>query len=607
MRSPITPIILLAIVYSSGQKINPKSLLRVDVAVEEQTFFKSYIGILTAEPVSEEYAKVLAKLTHPGPLELTDIQKSEDPKRCLTCRLVFNTLIKMVIAMRVPKLTVEAVGRTLCRLEGYPINVCEGIAKIYVHSFYYLVQQKPTLTADDFCRQLLADIGCSDKKKPVPIRKQIKISPKPLKSSNPKRSVSFYRVLHIGDIHMDQAYVVGAKGDCGSMACCRYVDPFRVVSNRWGDYGHCDQPAHAFQRSLEQMAEKHPNIDWIYLTGNIMHHHLWASNQEEVVRDMRKAAVVVRARRAFANVSAILALGNYDSHAAGLFAPFEVDKFGNRYLYKELKDQLVTKLYKKAGIKFNSSHEGYYTVRPVEGLKVIVLNNNVASIYNWWLLLSKFENFYTKQLQWLHDELLESETNQEQVHILAHLPAGSKILLKDWSIQYGKIVERFANTITGQFNGNTHLDEFKVFFDRASTPINVAWNAGSLAAYSGVNPNYRIYWVGKQGFEINEHETYYHDLRQTNADFRKGPQWKLEYRMKSYYSLRDLTPKSLGALIQNMATNTTLQNNFRRLSARSARPLIDEPCDRDCLRERICGLVLMSSGDDSKCGSILTL
>lgn len=119
--------------------------------------------------------------------------------------------------------------------------------------------------------------------------------------------------------------------------------------------------------------------------------------------------------------------------------------------------------------------------------------------------------FYARQLQWLHDTLLNAERNGEKVHILAHMPAATGGMFKVYAREYQRIVERFWNTISAQFNGHTHRDTFNVFYARSSPrdAVNVAWNGGSATSYSNVNPNYRLYSV--------ETETYVSDILLTRV------------------------------------------------------------------------------------------
>lgn len=143
---------------------------------------------------------------------------------------------------------------------------------------------------------------------------------------------------------------------------------------------------------------------------------------------------------------------------------------------------------------------GYYTTLIRPGLRVIGMNNNDGYTFNWWLMYDA--SYATKQLQWLHDTLLAAETNQEHVHILAHIPSGNGDCFRTWSREYNRIVNRFYKTISGQFNGHTHRDQFAIYYahDKPEYAINVAWNGGSATPYSHVNANYRLYQVESKSY-----------------------------------------------------------------------------------------------------------
>lgn len=88
------------------------------------------------------------------------------------------------------------------------------------------------------------------------------------------------------------------------------------------------------------------------------------------------------------------------------------------------------------------------------------------------------------ELQWFIYELQSAEFNGEKVHvigelvrflflwrgieldwILGHIPPGHSDCIKIWSRNYYAIINRFESTITAQFFGHTHFDEFEIFFD----------------------------------------------------------------------------------------------------------------------------------------------
>ena len=61
-----------------------------------------------------------------------------------------------------------------------------------------------------------------------------------------------------------------------------------------------------------------------------------------------------------------------------------------------------------------------------------------------------------------------------------------------WSHQFARVTARFSNTLTAQFYGHTHYDEFSILRNH-STPLAVAYVAPSLTPHDGLNPAYRLY------------------------------------------------------------------------------------------------------------------
>lgn len=142
---------------------------------------------------------------------------------------------------------------------------------------------------------------------------------------------------------------------------------------------------------------------------------------------------------------------------------------------------------------------GYYTTLMRPGLRLIALNNNVCFVYNWWIFYSVTS--IRRQFQWMQDVLLAAEVAGEKVHILAHIPSGDDGYHQPCSREFRRIVERFNETIVAQFNGHTETFGFNIFYkENKDTPINVAWNGGSVATFSNVNRNYIVYTLDPVSF-----------------------------------------------------------------------------------------------------------
>lgn len=196
---------------------------------------------------------------------------------------------------------------------------------------------------------------------------------------------------------------------------------------------------------------------------------------------------------------------------------------------------------------------------------------NYCNNQNWWLLLNSTDP--ADELLWLINELQSSELVNEKVLIIGHIPPGSNDCLQVWSSNYYRIVNRYESTITAQFFGHTHQDEFQLFYEEeepqfnvhgqlvaenpfakareaaekefelsvqkmvnvsnVSTkddekdeykifesyrPTSVAYIGPSATTFGGVNPGYRIYTIDAKTFQVIDHETYYANLTAANLD-----------------------------------------------------------------------------------------
>lgn len=59
------------------------------------------------------------------------------------------------------------------------------------------------------------------------------------------------------------------------------------------------------------------------------------------------------------------------------------------------------------------------------------------------------------------------------------------------------LIIRYESTITAQFFGHTHYDEFQVFYDTQDLrrALSIAYVGPSVTPYYDLNPGYRIYYV----------------------------------------------------------------------------------------------------------------
>ncbi|KAB7497963.1 Sphingomyelin phosphodiesterase [Armadillidium nasatum] len=376
-------------------------------------------------------------------------------------------------------------------------RVCYGIINLMADELIYVVQNV-VMTPDEVCGFVIGSV-CGDPYNPYhDWRVTFPPVPKP-----PIQTVFGYKaeqttlkVLHLSDTHFDPEYYEGSNAECGEPLCCRISSgrPKRKqdAAGYWGDYRKCDTPQRTIYSMFENIAYVHPDIDYIIWTGDLPPHDVWNQTKEGNSRVLRET--VNQLITFFPNTPIFPALGNHESAPVNSFPPSYVpEEFGVDWLYKELHSQWLRWLPQETANTILKG--GFYSVLVRPKFRIISINTNFCNNKNWWLLVNSTDP--AQELQWLIYELQGAELKGEKVHIIGHIPPGHNDCLKVWSSNYYAIINRFETTISAQFFGHTHYDEFELFYDeyRSRRAINVAYIGPSVTSYYGLNPGYRIYTV----------------------------------------------------------------------------------------------------------------
>ena len=262
---------------------------------------------------------------------------------------------------------------------------------------------------------------------------------------------------------------------CRVPMCCwetsGVLDRGEDMEGYWGDFRKCDTPLRTIEAMYRHIASTHPTIDMIYWTGDLPAHDIWNQTKEG-----NKEVVRVTARQFeqfFPGVPVYPALGNHESVPVDSFPPPSVsaEEASMAWLYSTLAEEWGQWL--GEAHSWSITHGAYYSLNVAPGLRVISLNMNYCMNKNIWLLLDSTDP--ADELQWLVYELQLSEFKGEKVHILGHIPPGHVDCVKVWSNNFHKIITRYSGTVTAQFYGHTHTDEFQLFYSEPHhTPSNMA-------------------------------------------------------------------------------------------------------------------------------------
>lgn len=480
-------------------------------------------------------------------------------------------------------------------------RVCRGIVESFAPELL-TVLDKLILNPGAVCSTLFDDCGNPDNPldnwnvtfPPTP-------QPPPMNHSIPKAGSPTLRVLHLTDIHYDSEYVEGGIAECGEPLCCREASPTPLNATegagKFGDYRDCDMPLWTLEHMFATLAAQNDTFDYVIWTGDVPPHNVWNQSRDDQLRTIQ--AVVDLFLKYLPGKMVYPSLGNHESSPVNSFPPpYITGENAIGWLYTALADTWKHWLPQDA---LDSVRRGaYYSVLVHPGLRVISLNMNYCNSQNWWMLLNTTDP--TGELQWLIAELQKSEDAGEKVHILGHIPPGYTDCLKSWSWNYYRIVNRYQNTITGQFFGHTHTDEFEVFYDTATfkTPVDVAFIAPSVTTFSGLNMGYRFYTVdgvyNGSSYEVLDHETYYANLTKANSEGHIT--WEFEYSAKAAFNMPSTFPKDWDNLINAMKTDDFLLEKYNKFYSKSVN---SGACDADCKKALLCSARTGRSHDKNLC------
>ncbi|XP_056141127.1 sphingomyelin phosphodiesterase [Lampris incognitus] len=521
---------------------------------------------------------------------------------CPVCKVLFTVLDVALMSDVNEERVARAVGQACIHLHLADEQVCREITELFRDDFIRALQQS-FLWPSEVCA-LLVGPSCGKFDLYAPWNITLPKVPKPpvTPPSPPKPGMPQSRILFLTDIHWDKEYAVGSSADCKDPLCCRNGSGSpswrRREAGYWGTYSKCDLPLWTVENLLQYAAKTGP-WDWVYWTGDIPAHNVWSQTRKQQLSELTVISRLIH-KHLGPNVTVYPAVGNHESTPVNSFPPPFVH--GNRsslWLYNAMAEEWAPWLPEQA-LK-TLRYGGFYTVEIQPGLRVVSLNMNFCARENFWLMVNSTDP--ASQLQWLVQILQTSEEKGEKVHIIGHIPPG--LCLSSWSWNYYHIVNRYESTISGQFFGHTHFDEFQMFYDEATMtrPLGVAFIAPSVTTYINLNPGYRVYIVdgNYQGSSrlVLDHETYILNLTEVNHMSRAqgvpsspqpDPKWTLLYRATEAFGMSTAFPSSWDGLLKMFQADDRVFQKFWYLRHKGH---VSEPCKETCKTSLLC---LLRSG-----------
>ncbi|XP_062542349.1 sphingomyelin phosphodiesterase-like [Armigeres subalbatus] len=539
---------------------------------------------------------------HPIPYQTTE---------CTACRALVTTYLAYRRVLNWDRDRIAAQAASTCDTLGIllPENCVKVIDK-NIDIFLYIIDNRPSLTAQTICGVIFQSGACVlEDREFLDWTIDVAAGGTPITSSKAgaNRGANDLKIIHLTDLHYDPHYRTGYNAVCGEPCCCRVGQGIPANpedgAGEWGDYRDCDSPWKAVENAVREAGRIHPDAAYVYHTGDIIDHGVWETTIDGNIQSITLTNNLLKS--VFGTKPVYNVLGNHEITPTNVFAPSHIGipEFSPSWVYELVADQWSSWL--PAATRQTILQGGYYTVLVRTGFRIIALNNNDAYTFNWWIL---YDPAYLRgQLQWLHDTLLEAERAGEKVHILAHIPIGAGTSFVTWAQQYRRILDRFWNTVQAHFHGHTHADEFNIFYSAASPQhaINVAFNGGGTVPFSNYNPNYVVYYVNPQTYEVTDFESYYFNLTEANQHPTRNPLWTPLYSFASDFSISNVSPASLDGLARRFGTSSSELHRYWQLKVKRGDPFLQQGCDGECLLNHLCEIVTNEANDDRKCNELV--
>ncbi|XP_042149253.1 sphingomyelin phosphodiesterase-like [Ixodes scapularis] len=522
---------------------------------------------------------------------------------CGACKLATSFIKQFIHGDRAEDAVVFLL-KTACKFLGISTSrVCDGVISKYKEEVLFVLKHTEMDSAE-ICDTLFPD-DCEGHAalnwtvQLPPLRRTV-TGPLPTPSSG----APTLRVLHLSDTHVDPLYEEGSLASCAEYVCCHADDgrphgPDQKAAGRWGTFQQCDIPVRTYESMLRHIRDTQ-KIDYVIWTGDVVAHDIWNTSREKTLAMIDYTSMSL-AEYMGPSVPVYPAVGNHEGEPVNSFPlPGMEGNMSASWLYDALADRWSKWLPNHTATTLKRG--GFYATKAFPGLKIVSLNMNYCYNLNWWILLDITDP--AEELLWLVEQLQESESRGEKVHIIGHIPPGTGDCLQVWSENYNKIIVRFQDTVRGQFFGHTHMDELRLFYDDDDKrAVGVAYVAPSVTTFSSGHPAFRLYTIDgnypNSTWTVLDHETHIANLTEANNNLDDEPVWELEYRAKSAYGMSSLQPQEWDSVLAKMKDDYELFNRFYRYYSHQ-NPL-EGSCSTACRLKILCEQKMSRSSDVQSC------
>ncbi|KAF7346627.1 Saposin B-type domain-containing protein [Mycena sanguinolenta] len=408
--------------------------------------------------------------------------------------------------------------------------------------------------------------------------------------SNPKKFVSRgrppIRVAHLSDVHIDRMYTVGSEANCTKSICCRdFPDSPAIPTEPALPNGnlHCDSPISLGDSMLEEVERLNPRFS------------IFTGDGKEATTDL-KAFNEQMASKLSAPI--FPSIGNHDTAPVNAFARSTSHTTNNSQFVFDIQsagwEQWIGPT---AAFEVDHNSGSYWAQVPGLDLRIIAVNTQYWYKQNFWLYDSDvFQPDPNGIIAFLVDALQAAEDAGDRAWIIGHIPLGKEDTMQDQSNYYDQVLQRYINTIAGQFFGHSHKDQFEIAYSNyseqtAANAVSVGLIGPALTPSSG-NPAFKFYDIDPDTFSVVDSSVIFTNL--SDPEFPVRPTWGLYYSARETYGPlvglapdEPLSPAFWHNLTEVFAVNETAFQMFNTFISRGGAVTA---CDADCQNTTICDM-----------------
>ena len=118
--------------------------------------------------------------------------------------------------------------------------------------------------------------------------------------------------------------------------------------------------------------------------------------------------------------------------------------------------------------------------------------------------------------------------------------------------KFQELVQTYSPNIKGIFSGHTHMDHFRLIFDKSHNPLAYVHITPAISPQFGNNPGFQVLTYDAVSFSVTDFDTYYYD----------GAAWKEEYDFDSTYGKAPYDASNLAAIYNHLSDDAALRRSF---------------------------------------------